>query len=103
MGPAARWTPIEATPKQTFNTLPSYDFRNTMTENQSRLCGSCLYWQPYPALEGVGICDHPVSRYYQRAVINSAEPCEYYILSKVGVHPGYPEASDTSSGQGRPT
>ena len=73
-----------------------------MTESQPRLCSSCLYWQSYPTLEGVGICDHPVSRYYQRGVMKSAEPCEYFVPAKTGLSLSDTEVSGTSPGQGRP-
>lgn len=56
-----------------------------MAKGRERLCVSCLYHQPYPAWEGWGICDCPPCRYYQRAVSEAAEPCEYYVPAQAGI------------------
>ena len=57
-------------------------------------CSSCAYYQPYPSLDGVGTCDHTLSRFYSRMVMGGALPCEYYatgeglVLESPGSEPG---------------
>ena len=54
-----------------------------MARTRSWLCSSCVYWVPYPGLDGIGTCNHTSSRCYGRMTMSSAEPCECYVLSTI--------------------
>jgi hypothetical protein len=50
-----------------------------MARNQGWLCSSRFYWVPYPGLDGVGTCDHTLSRHYERMTTGATIPCERYV------------------------
>jgi len=46
------------------------------------LCSSCTYWVPYPGWDGIGTCDHVLSRHYERMAMGTEEPCERYVAPR---------------------
>ena len=55
-----------------------------MATGQGRTCSSCAYWQQYPNWVGVGVCDCPPSRNYDRMTIGTGGPCEYFAFAPRG-------------------
>ena len=52
-----------------------------MAKSQAWLCSSCAYYESYPGLEGVGTCNHTLSRRYGRMVEGHGYPCDVYSSS----------------------
>jgi hypothetical protein len=50
---------------------------------------------PYPGWDGVGTCDHTLSRKYGRMAIGSEDPCDQYVPVK-GAPAGRPESRSPS-------